>query len=81
MIDAAIEFALFDTAIGRCAIAWSPRGITAVRLPEGSPPVVMVTADPEAHLRDHRWVLMKPYRPAELVAAVNAALADGAGDP
>jgi methylated-DNA-[protein]-cysteine S-methyltransferase len=37
MIDPTIEFALFDTAIGCCAIAWSPRGITAVRLPEGSP--------------------------------------------
>ena len=36
MIDAAIEFALFDTAIGCCGIAWSPCGITAVRLPEGS---------------------------------------------
>ena len=28
-------FALFDTAIGRCAIAWSGRGILAVQLPEG----------------------------------------------
>jgi O-6-methylguanine DNA methyltransferase len=27
-------FALFDTAIGRCAIAWSGRGILAVQLPE-----------------------------------------------
>jgi len=27
-------FALFDTAIGRCAIAWSARGILAVQLPE-----------------------------------------------
>src|SRR5712692_4360659 len=27
-------FALFDTAIGRCAIAWSERGILAVQLPE-----------------------------------------------
>src|ERR1700716_444198 len=27
------SFALFDTAIGRCAIAWSERGINAVRLP------------------------------------------------
>src|SRR5260370_29109573 len=27
-------FALFDTPIGRCAIAWSERGIVAVRLPE-----------------------------------------------
>jgi methylated-DNA-[protein]-cysteine S-methyltransferase len=27
------KFALFDTAIGRCAIAWGERGINAVRLP------------------------------------------------
>ena len=27
-------YALFDTAIGRCGIAWSPGGITAVQLPE-----------------------------------------------
>ena len=27
-------YALFDTAIGRCGIAWSARGITAVQLPE-----------------------------------------------
>jgi methylated-DNA-[protein]-cysteine S-methyltransferase len=29
-----ISFALFDTAIGRCAIAWSERGIVSVLLPE-----------------------------------------------
>lgn len=27
-------FALFDTAIGRCAIAWGGRGVAAVQLPE-----------------------------------------------
>ena len=27
-------FTLFDTAIGRCGIAWGPGGITAVQLPE-----------------------------------------------
>ncbi len=27
-------FTLFDTAIGRCGIAWSPRGIAAAGLPE-----------------------------------------------
>ncbi len=27
-------FALFDTMIGRCGIAWSPRGIVGVQLPE-----------------------------------------------
>jgi methylated-DNA-[protein]-cysteine S-methyltransferase len=30
----AISFALFDTAIGRCAIAWSARGVVGVFLPE-----------------------------------------------
>src|ERR1700694_6200022 len=29
-------FTLFDTAIGRCAIAWSGRGILAVQLPEAN---------------------------------------------
>jgi methylated-DNA-[protein]-cysteine S-methyltransferase len=29
-------FTLFDTAIGRCGIAWSDRGIGAVQLPEAS---------------------------------------------
>jgi methylated-DNA-[protein]-cysteine S-methyltransferase len=27
-------FALFDTALGRCAIAWGPDGIVGLRLPE-----------------------------------------------
>jgi len=38
-----LGFALFETAIGRCAIAWSERGIVAVRLPERS----------DAAMRDH----------------------------
>src|SRR5262245_7785093 len=33
---AAQGFTLFDTAIGRCAIAWSERGIVGVQLPEAS---------------------------------------------
>ncbi len=31
---AAQKFALFDTAIGRCGIAWAERGIVGVQLPE-----------------------------------------------
>jgi methylated-DNA-[protein]-cysteine S-methyltransferase len=31
-------FALFDTSIGRCGIAWGARGILAVQLPEASEP-------------------------------------------
>src|SRR5437016_3825736 len=34
----AFGFALFDTAIGRCAVAWSGHGIVAVQLPEASEP-------------------------------------------
>ena len=35
----AAGFALFDTAIGRCALAWTEAGIVAVSLPEASPDV------------------------------------------
>jgi methylated-DNA-[protein]-cysteine S-methyltransferase len=31
-------FTLFDTAIGRCAIAWGGRGIACVQLPEANEP-------------------------------------------
>lgn len=34
-----IGWALFDTALGTCAAAWSARGLTAVRLPE--PPAAL----------------------------------------
>jgi methylated-DNA-[protein]-cysteine S-methyltransferase len=30
-------FTLFDTPIGRCGIAWGPRGIVALQLPEATP--------------------------------------------
>ena len=32
----ALDFTIFDTAIGPCGIAWSARGVYAVQLPEGS---------------------------------------------
>jgi O-6-methylguanine DNA methyltransferase len=41
MTDATIQlmsasgFALFETRIGRCGVAWGPRGIVGVQLPEG----------------------------------------------
>ncbi|MGH6846902.1 MAG: methylated-DNA--[protein]-cysteine S-methyltransferase [Methylocella sp.] len=33
-----VFFTLFDTAIGRCAIAWGARGIACVQLPEADEP-------------------------------------------
>jgi methylated-DNA-[protein]-cysteine S-methyltransferase len=35
-------FALFDTAIGRCGIAWSERGVVGVQLPEARPAATRV---------------------------------------
>jgi methylated-DNA-[protein]-cysteine S-methyltransferase len=35
-IRSAEGFLLFDTAIGHCGLAWGPRGIAGVLLPEGS---------------------------------------------
>jgi methylated-DNA-[protein]-cysteine S-methyltransferase len=32
-LQTAVSFALFDTAIGRCAVAWTERGIVTVLLP------------------------------------------------
>jgi len=32
----AIRYVLFDTAVGRCAVAWSSTGLVAVQLPEAS---------------------------------------------
>jgi methylated-DNA-[protein]-cysteine S-methyltransferase len=32
----ALDFAIFDTTIGACGIAWSSRGVYAVQLPEAS---------------------------------------------
>src|SRR5574340_671134 len=32
----ALDFAIFDTTIGACGIAWTARGVYAVQLPEGS---------------------------------------------
>lgn len=33
----ALGFALFDTSIGRCGLAWGARGLVGVQLPESSP--------------------------------------------
>jgi methylated-DNA-[protein]-cysteine S-methyltransferase len=31
-----LRFTLFDTAVGRCGIVWSERGVVGLQLPEGS---------------------------------------------
>ena len=44
-------FALFDTAIGTCGVAWNDRGLTGVQLPQsegGDPRVRMARRHPQA---------------------------------
>jgi methylated-DNA-[protein]-cysteine S-methyltransferase len=71
------NFTLFDTAIGRCSIAWNESGVVATQLPEGgddrararlerSFPGVVQT-DPPAHV-------------AAAIARIVALLAGGKGD-
>ncbi len=36
MTDSTTHYTLFDTAFGRCAMAWHAHGLTAVRLPDHS---------------------------------------------
>ena len=71
------HFALFDTAIGRCGIAWSDRGVVAVQLPERS----------EAHTRARLIERFPGAREAALeaeaqraAAAIAASLRGEAGD-
>jgi len=51
------------------------------RLPPGSPPVLVVTADAGALDHGLEMLLAKPYRPEELMAAIDAVLAAGSTEP
>ena len=62
----ATAFALFDTAVGRCAITWGPHGILAVQLPEGREPETRARV-----LRLHPAALESPP-PAAVAQAVQA---------
>ncbi|OJV29650.1 MAG: cysteine methyltransferase [Actinobacteria bacterium 69-20] len=51
MSDAPVGYAVFETAIGPCGIAWGPGGITGVQLPEDTADEVretLVVAQPGA---------------------------------
>lgn len=62
-------FLLFDTAIGRCGIAWSEHGLTAVALPGPS----------DAQLRG--WLLKRTPGAVEHGRAVPAQAGDGSDAP
>jgi methylated-DNA-[protein]-cysteine S-methyltransferase len=57
-------FAIFDTAIGRCGIAWGERGINAVQLPMGSEDKT------RARIRQRYGDITESPPPAEVQAAI-----------
>ena len=66
-------FALFDTTIGRCGIAWGARGISGVQLPEAS------EAKTRARLTQRYARAREAAPPADVQRAIEAiaALLDG----
>jgi methylated-DNA-[protein]-cysteine S-methyltransferase len=70
-----MEFTLFDTALGRCAIAWGPHGIVAVQLPEAD--------DDALRARMGRAVpgVRESVPPAEVQEAIGAIVALLSGAP
>ncbi|HEX7785642.1 MAG TPA: methylated-DNA--[protein]-cysteine S-methyltransferase [Methylomirabilota bacterium] len=71
----AIGFTLFDTAIGRCGLAWSPGGIAGVQLPEGSDPAM------RARLRRRFPGAREAPPPAEARRAIDQIVALLRGEP
>ena len=70
-------FTLFDTAIGRCGIAWGPNGLIGVQLPEASDRAAMM------RLRRRFPALENAEPPAPVAAAIGriaAFLAGGKDD-
>jgi methylated-DNA-[protein]-cysteine S-methyltransferase len=71
----ACGFAIFETAIGRCTIAWSAAGITGLRLPEASD----ATA-PRRFGRRFPGIARTPPPPAAAAITRIQAFLAGAGD-
>src|ERR1700738_2612272 len=69
------SFAIFDTAIGRCGIAWGPRGINAVQLPMSSEDKT------RARIRERYAAVAEALRPAEVRSAIEGIVELLAGKP
>jgi methylated-DNA-[protein]-cysteine S-methyltransferase len=69
------SFTLFDTAIGRCAIAWGERGINALQLP-------MSSADKtRARIRQRYGDIAEAVPPADVQSAIDGIVELLAGKP
>ena len=69
------HFAIFDTALGRCGIAWSDRGINAVQLPMGS------EAMTRTRIRQRYGDITESQPPAAVQAAIDGIVELLAGKP
>jgi methylated-DNA-[protein]-cysteine S-methyltransferase len=63
----ATGYTLFNTPIGRCAIAWNPRGVAGVWLPEDSDESL------QARLRRRFTEAPPPPEITDAIAAIRAA--------
>jgi methylated-DNA-[protein]-cysteine S-methyltransferase len=69
------SFALFDTAIGRCGIAWGPRGINAVQLQMSS------EEKTRARIRQRYGDIAESTPPPEVKSAIDGIVELLAGKP
>jgi methylated-DNA-[protein]-cysteine S-methyltransferase len=69
------SFAIFDTSIGRCGIAWGPRGINSVQLPMGSEDKT------RTRIRQRQGDLVEAPPPPEVQRAIDGIVALLAGKP
>ena len=69
------HFAIFDSAIGRCGIAWSERGINAVQLPMGAEDKT------RGRIRQRYGDIAESQPPAEVQAAIEGIVELLAGKP
>ena len=75
MITAIRRFTLFDTSIGKCAVAWSERGVVGIQLPEGD------AAATEARVRSRFPGAAKGEPTSPIKAAISAMQALLRGEP
>src|SRR3954453_15456235 len=68
-------FAIFDTSIGRCGIAWGPRGINSVQLPMGSEDKT------RARIRQRHGDLAEALPPPKVQSAIDGIVELLAGKP
>src|SRR5258708_1815330 len=69
------HFAIFDAAIGRCGIAWGPRGINAVQLPMSSEDKT------RARIRQRYGDIAEAPPPPEVQSAIDGIVELLAGKP